>query len=268
MLSNFKRDDLDIYVDYFDIKKLDTSGKMEEKDYKKLSNSYVKEIYEKSINSVQLFQAIKLWGWYAIEDNDTAREFIVNYDLNGDGRLSPREYILAVIMHHKNRKVLCHNCFLLVKKKLEAVFQYFDCLNRGYLTAEELWNRLPRLSRKDKRWNIFSFDNSDNIRTDAINDFVIKNSQARDGGLTKEEFVNGVLLGIWDRQTSDSDILFDDSRNLKELRWKDGGMIDTVAFEYIKDAEIAKIVADAQVQREKNRNAAISEGEKRRKAFT
>jgi len=126
------------------------------------------------------------------------------------------------------------------------LFVFLDCTNKGYLTAEELWNNLPKLSRGNRKWNVFAIENSDNIRTNAINDFILKNGKAVEGGLTKEEFRNGMLLGFWDRQTAEMGIVEDDSRNLKELRWNENGMNDTVAFLYYKEKLLAEMIAESQ----------------------
>jgi len=248
------------YEDVFDLKRLDPSGKIT--DLKKLNPSYVKEIYERSVNMVQIDYAMTEWGWYRGSSNDAPKEFVLSYDLNGDGRLSPRELILGLIVHHKSKNILCYNCLLLIKKKLTAIFSYFDCSGKRYLTAEDLWKYLPLIGRDDKRWNIFGIPNENNIRTDSINDFILKNGMSRPGYINAEEFISGILLAYWDRQTDNLAVIQDDARNLKKLRWDPTGVKDTAAFEYMKEKELAEKLAEEERQREKNLIATFKQTKK------
>jgi hypothetical protein len=236
---------------FLDIKKLISpdnkhlASKINLKDFNK---NYDQSIYPISVNSVQLHTAMKQWNWFIDSTHQNyAVDFIRRYDINGDGRLSARELVLGTIMHNRNAigSGLCQNCFQEVAKKIDALFIYLDCNNDGMLSAEDLWNNLPKLVRGDTNWNIFAINNSDNIRTSAINDFCIKNGNAKGGSVTKDEFRIGVLLGYWDRQTTDSAVLEDDSRNLKALRWTEGGTVDTVAFKYLTEKTLADLIAKA-----------------------
>jgi len=40
---------------------------------------------------------------------------------------------------------------------------------------------------------------------------------------------------MWDRQTDFYKIIEDESRTLKDLRWKDDNMVDIKAYQYIKE---------------------------------
>jgi EF hand len=235
------------YKDLFDINKLiNHEEKNKKTDVKELNKNYNPAIYEISINTVQLNKAMKDWNWFIDPGlKDYAFDFVNNYDMDGDGRLNPRELILAIINHNRNSigSGTCKNCFNEIAKKLDAMFIFLDCNNDGALSAEDLWNNLPKLVRPDNRWNIFGFNNNDNIRTSAVNDFCLKNGNAKDGSVTKDEFRTGILLGYWDRQTSTTSIVKDDSRNLKHLRWDEGGMTDTVAFRYYKEKVLAEMIA-------------------------
>ena len=68
--------------------------------------------------------------------------------------------------------------------------------------------------------------------------------KVREAFLNKEEFRSGILLGYWDRQTEKDQILFDDSRNLKVLRWKDDNMVDVSLLKYYKMVELKKLDLD------------------------
>jgi hypothetical protein len=242
------------YKDPLDIKKLVNpdnknllqSGKL---NLKHLNPNYNPVLYEISVNSVQIRTAMKQWSWFIdVGQQDYAVDFIMRYDINGDGRLNARELVIGTIMHNKNAigSGLCTNCFQETAKKMDSIFIFLDCNNDGFLSSEDLWNALPKLNRGEAKWNIFGINNNENIRTSAINDFVLKNGVAKEGSVTKEEFRTGLLLGYWDRQTRDSGVIEDDSRNLKSLRWTDGGMTDTVAFNYLKEKTLADLIAKSQ----------------------
>lgn len=256
-IKEFSNKDNDLYEDVFDIRKLDPTNKITE--LKKLNPNYIAGVYENSVNSVQIDFAMRKWGWFKVEGENTAKQFILDYDLGGDGRLTPREFFLGLIQHHKDKKILCFNCLLLLKKKIGAMFDYFDCPGEGYIKSEELWKLLPQVVRNEKKWNIFSIANQNNIRTDSINDFVIKNGVSRPGLISKEEFINGILLAYWDRHTTDENIINNDSRSLKSLRWDETGQKDLVAFEYMKEKELAEKLEEEEKQREKNIKAAFKD---------
>lgn len=245
----FKPDDSSKYEDKFKLSLLPgAKGKpvKTEADFAKLGPKFDKAIHDKSVNSVQLNELVRKWKWYVPDDQDPSTDIgadlMVKYDVNGDGRLSPRELILAAIDNNSKSKdeLLCLNCFFLLRKKFEAMFLYFDCTNEGFLVAEKLWNKFPELVRKTKKYDIYAAGNSDTIRTNAINDFILKNQNAVDGAVTKDEFSMGLLYAYWDRQTSDTNIVGDDSRNLKKLRWKNE-VTDIVNVNYLKEkAELEK----------------------------
>ena len=239
-LKSIHNKDTKKYKDVFDIKKLipkmkkPKKGKKAKKvNMKKLNKNYDPKIYANSINTVQLNKAMKDWGWFIAPGlKDYAYDLVSRYDVDGDGRLNPREMMLAMIYHNKNiiGKGKCMYCLAELTRKLDAMFIFLDCTNSGAISVEDLWKKLPKLVRPDNRWNIFGIKNNENIRTSALNDFCLKNGQAKQGFITKKEFRTGILLGYWDRQTNRKEIIKDDSRNLKKLRWNKTGMVDTVAF--------------------------------------
>jgi hypothetical protein len=124
---------------------------------------------------------------------------------------------------------------------MDAIFLYLDCNDDGWLSAEEFWHNIYNLNRNSEKYNIFSFGVSESIRTAAVNDFIIKNSKVKEGYLTKEEFRQGILLGLWDRQTEKTQVLFDDSRTMKTLRWRDDDTIDISLYNYYKKRMASQI---------------------------
>jgi Ca2+-binding EF-hand superfamily protein len=217
-----------------------------------------KAVWEVSVNTVQIRQLMKEFNWpienTSNEDNgvDFATEFVRKYDMDNDGRLNARELTLGAILHNKDsyKADCCHNCFQSLGKKLDAIFVFFDCNNDGVISAEDLWNSLPKLKRRTKKYDIFAVNNKDNIRTSAINDFILKNGV--DGKVTREGFRMGLLFGYWDRQTRETGVLLDDSRNLKKLRWTDRGLRDSVAFNLMKQREVDRLVEKNKKNNKKN----------------
>ena len=214
------------------------------RDIEKMQKGYDPIIYKNSVNAVQIHQALKAFQWFKDPGvADPASDLIIKYDINHDGRLNPKEFILADILYNKphflNKK--CNHCFTDIGKKLKALFTYLDCMETGYLTAEILWNNLPGLKRPVNTWNIFAYGNSETIRTSAVNDFILKNQGLKEAAVNQNEFIAGVLLGIWDRQVTENTILTDDVRTLKSLRWDINNMKDKAAYAYVVAVEEAKV---------------------------
>jgi len=208
------------------------------------------EVYKVSLNAVQINFGVKENNWYLDRgDNDYAKSFIKSFDMNGDGRLSPREFILGSIWH--NKKILssddCKLCYADLVDKIDGIFRYLDCDGDGLISSKDMFTNLPNLRRDTNKWNFFSLANQANIRTAVTNDFILKNMQSVKGMLNKPEFRLGILLGFWDRQTDDYRIVPDDSKNLKGLRWKDDDIVDLMAMKYISE----KLLAEAREKAER-----------------
>jgi Ca2+-binding EF-hand superfamily protein len=223
--SKIDKKNTEEYKDSFDLKLIAPKGNnlLSDADFKQISKKFSKSIWEKSVNTCQLNKSIPLWGYYTPEDaDDFAYDMVAKYDMNGDGRLNARETILAVIWNNKKRdNLFCHNCFFLLGKQLGAAFAFLDCEGKGYLTAEDMWEKLPSIKRGSDSYNIFKIPQATSIRTSAVNDFILKNGYTVDGGVTRNEFISGVLLGMWDRNVVEEKVLAkdDDSRAMKKLRW-------------------------------------------------
>jgi hypothetical protein len=228
--------------DPFDFKKLiaKSGGNLtakQQKMIKKFTANYDAASYEISANLPQVQKAIETWKWSVNPGDPTYfRRFIQKYDMNYDGRMNPREFILATLWNNKQTvgSSLCDFCYFEVGKTLDAIFLYLDCDNDGLLSSEEIWGNLPNINRKTQKLNMFAFGNDQSIRTAAVNDFILKNSNTKEGFITRTEFRVGLLLGFWDRQTSTTKVLVDDSRTMKNLRWEEGNMVDIALFNYYK----------------------------------
>jgi hypothetical protein len=91
------------------------------------------------------------------------------------------------------------------------------------------------------------------IRTAAVNDFILKNTNVKNGLLNKSEFRTGVLLGFWDRQTDFWEIFEEDERTMKNLRWKDNHMVDIKAQEYIRELKRREAIKSAKFRNAVNK---------------
>ncbi len=238
------------------------------RELKKFKKVYDPVVFKLSANAVQIYKSMKKFSWF-IDPSvaDYASDFVERYDINHDGRLSPRELVLGSIIFNKGilGSKRCKHCYSEIARRIGALFTYLDCGEIGFINADQLWKGLPSLRRPTTKWNIFGFHNSDNIRTNAINDFILKNQKAKDAYVSKEEFITGILLGIWDRQCADNAIVSDNSRNLKKLRWSNNEMRDTVAYNYVKDVTKKRIEDEEReryqrymrIKKEKEREAQI-----------
>jgi hypothetical protein len=216
---------------------------------RRFKEHYNKEVYEESVSAPQLHQAFNEFKWPGDKENPSfIKNYIVKYDTNFDGRLSPRELILASIFEkpYYIGSGNCIHCYKKISDIVNIIFTYLDCNEDGYISAEEMWHNLSVLKRNTEKFNIFSFGNDENIRTAAINDFILKNMKVKEGFVNRTEFLSGILLGYWDRQTDSTSIYSDDTKTLKSLRWKDNDMVDIKLRDYYKNlaehtiAQIAK----------------------------
>ena len=249
--SSYSSIDSEEYKDPFNKKKEippeadeTTRSKIEEYNIN-LAKYQETQVYKDSINAVQLNRGLHENKWFldrSLEDN--AKAFIRQFDINRDGRLSPRELLLGSIYHNKGilGSADCTLCYEELTDKIDGIFAYMDCDNDGLVGSQDLFEHLPKLRRDTTKWNFFSLAHRATIRTAVTNDFILKNMFTVNGMLNKNEFRLGVLLGFWDRQTDNYGIIKDDKLNLKKLRWQDDDVVDTGALIYIKN--IAEQIAE------------------------
>ena len=202
--------------------------------------------WQKYISAAKLTAIVKAWAWdFNVMKQDFAKEMVDKFDFDGDGRLSPSEFtILMIINNKKSRNALksCTNCMEdIIRKMIDPMYLYIDCDGDNVISSENIWNSLKGLNRKEaaNTYNIYNcvIDGSQ-VRTVSINDFVLKSQKFMPGKLTKEEFRYGVLLGYWNRQIDPSGFLTNptgealtitskiNGKNMKSLRWGDNGSLD------------------------------------------
>jgi hypothetical protein len=230
----FKTDAKD-YDDPYDIKKMLPNTVGDEtiliSELKKLSPSFDGEVWKHSVTIGQIAKNIFDWKWEPnVSVLDPAKFFVDKYDFNGDGRLSRKEFTIGNIRHNKkilaSGKITCTHCFEKLGETLNIIFSYADCNKSGLVNAEQLWNGLHALKRQEGDNRNTDYDmykcqlDDGHYRTSAVNDFIIKAHKSVEARLSMQEFITGILQGLWDRQVTDSKIFADDSRSMRSLRWE------------------------------------------------
>jgi hypothetical protein len=211
----------------------------------KISPQFNFTIWNNSINMQQINSIIYQWKYFENKTYGDYAKYVVDfYDMDGDGRLNPREFILFTI--HNNYKFLgnglCKNCYMKIfKEKLDAIFEFIDCNQSGDASTEDLWEGLSFIKRENPEiFNMYKCNiNGAKLRTPSINALILKNSVGKMGYLDKQEFVKGILLGFWDRQTDKTGIYKGDQLNNKHSRWGQNGTID-IFCETLKKIKIIK----------------------------
>ena len=189
--------------------------------------------YKNSVTAANIFKACKDFQWnYNTNENNWAKKIVDRYDFDGDGRLNPREFVMMTIIHNENiLGTTCKNCYNeIISKKIDPIFKFLDCNNDNKISAEDIWENFGSLKRKSPgKSNIYScVIRNEKYRTNAVNDFFIKNMKSFDGFLNKEEFRRAILLGYWDRHTDVEKIYLDETKTFKQLRWGANGDTDVV----------------------------------------
>jgi len=220
--------------------------------FQSLKPSFSQKVWKESITVPQLRQVARDWN-YNPTSPDFAREIVDTYDYNGDGRLSPREFIIAYLninraiigskdcKKDKDGKIIEKGCIhQVVVEKLHPIFLRIDCSDYDdKVGAEEIWTafshlkrfeidpttKQPKLNAPENKFNIFECKIfGEHYHTTAVNDFVLKSQKTIDGYLNKLEFVRGILLGYWARKVDDDGIR--NRSDFKDKRWTEGVAMD------------------------------------------
>jgi len=207
---------------------------------KKLNPNFDPKVWKNSVSVGQLNYIIDNWKWNGDKNAaNPAKAWIDKFDFNGDGRLSPKEFILSIF--HGNKLILgtedCQNClYELIRNKLFPIYQYIDCNSDEKITSINIWKALVNIKRPARNsYNFYLCElKGSKVRTHAVNDFINKSQNSMDAALNKDEFVLGILHGYWARQVDNEAVKVGDGINLKEKRWSDDGSIDKVCSHITK----------------------------------
>lgn len=231
-------------INQFIFEKNDENNKQQAlKVIEEITNSTFKaDLYNSGIAMPQFDQIFSNFKWDLPKHNKPENigyyEFN-KFDINGDGRLSPREFILFAIRYNKDyygklSKGTKDYVFSdIIDNYLVPFFYYADCDNDSLITAQNIWDSSLELkcasSQNGYKLNSCPSDPYDfniDYKTNSCSDIVLNNETLYDGRLTLSEWITGILMGYWDRQTTNNSIEEGDNNNMKELRWKNNGTVD------------------------------------------
>jgi hypothetical protein len=182
-------------------------------------------VWTQSLDAFKVNKFITEWNWDLPSNGskDQAKSFIDRFDLNGDGRLNKQEFILGSIV--TNAKILgddqCETCYTTeIKSLIDPIFYYIDCNGDNSIGSEDIWKQLKNLKDKTDFSFYKCFINDKYYRTNAVNDFILKASRVKSKGkINVEQFREGILLGYWQRQVEEQNIVTNTSLSGRANRW-------------------------------------------------
>lgn len=209
----------DIYNNALNIKATDMESP------RAFQDPYEEKIYRNSITKAQLSSLLKKWNWGT---SKSPSDIIKTYDYNNDGRLNPREFIIAMITINEDAMLSrsCSNCMeTIVNQYLSPLYNQCDPCGKDKITSEDIWSNFKYLNRNCSKYDIYKCSIED-YRTSSVNDFILKSGNK--GTMTKKEFIRGILLGYWNRHTDYMNVVTGNRLTGKEKRWIDNGETDYI----------------------------------------
>jgi Ca2+-binding EF-hand superfamily protein len=224
--------------------------KIEPEQIKKYKHDFNVEEWKESFSAAKISNIIKSFGWGNIPNiSQYFKRLIDKFDFRGTGRLNAKEFLFYAIWENYKSYSQCKQfCFKkIIEEKIDPLFSFFDCNSDGYINSENIWNGLKYLKRSDAnkdKYDLYKCElpktYNKYFRTNAINDFILKNFNVAEGYLTREEFRKGILLGFWERQVNRLSVAFDDSINRKGDRWDTSGIRDKDCDELLQMFQLKK----------------------------
>jgi hypothetical protein len=202
----------------------------------RLNPSFSAKVWKNSISVSQMNYILDNWKWQEDKNSpNPAKSWVDRFDFNGDGRLSPKEFVLSIFIG--NKQILgtqdCQNCLYgLIRNKLFPIYMYIDCNADEKVTSVNIWNALVNIKRPARNaYNFYQCElNRGKVRTSAVNDFINKAMVSMDSALNKDEFMFGLLFGFWARQVDNEAVHLGDAKNLKDKRWNEDGSVDKICL--------------------------------------
>lgn len=209
--------------------------KLNGKKYNKHNNS----TNNNNITASDLKVILSKWGWH----NPYANEEILlkTFSKTKGNTLTMEEFItLSVSINTCSCVKYCYKD--IYHDLIDPLFKLIDESGDEYATAEEIFNSLKKLGRKEpNKYNIYNcVTASTNIvkfyHTESLNEFVLKNMKQREGMVSLDEFRKGIMFGYINRHIKGNKVFIGDTINNKESRWSEDGMKDLMC-EKIKKYE-------------------------------
>jgi len=113
--------------------------------------------------------------------------------------------MIEEIKNNNDQTSACTHCLKQIKWELRQMFHYLDTNGNGQITSYELFNAMKH------------FDTPFPITSSMTNDFILTNDHNGKASISREEFVNGVMLGMTERQLT-PDGFNGDQDSLKDFR--------------------------------------------------
>ncbi len=102
--------------------------------------------------------------------------------------------ILSEVANNNQINSICDNCMKRTKFEIQALFDYLDADGNGQVEAQGMYNTF-------KNFNTI-FD----MTSTMVNAFVLLNDSTGKAAVNREEFVNGISLGIVERELTNDTI--------------------------------------------------------------
>jgi hypothetical protein len=182
------------------------------------------EVHRKSLNIKKLSTLLKEWN----HSKPNAKNILDSYDLDGDGRLNVREFILLTIIEIRNFDESSLPSYSIINKNfIDPLFDFIDCRKNGNIVTEEMFDFIKYIIRPNDKYDFYKCNIDDKpLHTTTINEFYLKHNKFNTGKLLVDEFRRGILLGFWDRMTTKLSIEDNNELSEKNTRWKDDGEVD------------------------------------------
>ncbi len=203
--------------------------------------NFSKAVYENSLTVGQIITVMSEWKWITYIDNVRleAKQFVDEFDFDGDGRLNFREFIIGMIIKTKklSSSKICVQCLEdVVTEILNPIFTKLDCNQVFMIDSEQIFRGFEYINRSDsENYNIYGCTiKNEKLRTVSVNDFVLKSNEKMIGYLLKDEFRVGILTALWDRYATPTGINENQEKTNKDKRWGNNGKIDIFCEQILK----------------------------------
>ncbi len=166
------------------------------------------------VNIDQLEHAVVNFRW-KLRDyfQQNGRLLFNTYDIDNSGCLYMKSFIymiLSEVANNNQMNSLCQHCMKKTKFEIQALFDYLDADGNGQVDAQGMFKTFK------------NFNTVFDLTSTMVNAFILLNDDTGKASVNREEFVNGIVLGITERElTNDINNGFSVvHQHLKDIRKK------------------------------------------------